>query len=325
MIYFIYGNQGPTVKSQIKKIGESFLDGEKPDDLNFIKLDGNNYLVQDAIDECQYVALGYDKKVVSLENCCFLLKPKPKNKIDSDQNFDELLAYINSSGLEETLLILSVTSSSLDEKGDLVKALKEKAKVIEITDPDEKGWAEYVKAYVAKKGIVIDRDAIMELTSRTDGDVGRFINCIKVLTLYTDHIRYKDVTLLVSKPLEDDTFLIFNLLIDGKNAEAVSLFNELRISNIEPVTLISQLANQFRLLNQVSYLYRKKMSQEDIAKKLKIKAGRAYVLSKLVYKLSESTIHQTLDDLYQLDLDIKSGQVDRFYAFELFLTNFKVR
>ena len=323
MIYFIYGNQGPTVKSQIKKIGESFLDGEKPDDLNFIKLDGNNSLVQDAIDECQYVALGYEKKVVSLENCYFLLKPKPRNKIDADQDYDELLKFVQSGGLEETLLILSVTSSSIDEKNEIFKAIKEKAKVIQITDPDEKGWNEYVKTYAQKKGIVIDRDALMELASRTDGDIGRLINSVKVLTLYTDHIRYKDVTLLVNKPLEDNTFLIFNLLLDGKNVEAVRLFKDLRVANVEPVTLITQLANQFRLLNQVSYLVKKKMSADDIAKELKIKPGRVYILSKLVYRISDNTIHQTLDDLYQLDLDIKSGQVDRYYAFEMFLLKFK--
>ena len=325
MIYFIYGNQGPTVKSQIKKIGESFLDGEKADELNFIKLDGNNFLVQDAVDECQYVALGYEKKVVSLENCYFLLKPKPRNKIDSDQDYNELLSYISSGGSEETLLILSVTSSSIDEKSQIIQAIKEKAKVIQITDPDEKGWNEYVKTYTEKKGIKIDRDALMELASRTDGDVGRFVNSINALTLYTDHIRYKDVTLLVNKPLEDNTFLIFNLLIDGKNVEAVRLFKDLRVVNVEPVTLIGQLANQFRLLNQVSYLVKKRMSADDIAKELKIKPGRVYILSKLTYRISESTIHQTLDDLYQLDLDIKSGQVDRHYAFEMFLLKFKAQ
>ncbi len=325
MIYFIYGNQGPTVKSQIKKIGESFLDGEKADELNFIKLDGNNFLVQDAVDECQYVALGYEKKVVSLENCYFLLKPKPRNKIDSDQDYDELLNYITSGGSEDTLLILSVTSSSIDEKSQIIQAIKEKAKVIQITDPDEKGWNEYVRTYTEKKGIKIDRDALMELASRTDGDVGRFVNSINALTLYTDHIHYKDVTLLVNKPLEDNTFLIFNLLIDGKNVEAVRLFKDLRVANVEPVTLIGQLANQFRLLNQVSYLVKKRMSADDIAKELKIKPGRVYILSKLTYRISESTIHQTLDDLYQLDLDIKSGQVDRHYAFEMFLLKFKAQ
>ena len=39
--------------------------------------------------------------------------------------------------------------------------------------------------------------------------------------------------------------------------------------------------------------------------------------------MSEKAIYRTLDDLFNLDLQIKSGLVDRFYAFELFLINFK--
>ena len=325
MICFIYGNQGPTVKSQIRKIGESFLNGEKPDDLNFIKLDGNNFLVQDVVDECQYVALGYEKKVVSLENCYFLLKPKPRNKIDADQNYDEFLNYINNGGVEETLLILSVTSSSIDERSTIIKALKEKAKVVEITDPDEKGWNEYVKAIVSKKGINIDKDAANELANRTNGDVGLFSNYLQILSLFTDHITYDDVCLMVNKPLEDNAFQIFNLLLDKKNAEAVRLFKDLRINNVEPVTLIGQLSNQFRLLNQIYYLNKKRYTKEDIASELKIKPGRVYILSRFLPLISEATIHKTLDDLYNLDLDIKSGQVDRHYAFEMFLLKFKTQ
>ena len=326
MIYLVYGNQGPTIKSKIRKISEAFLTGEKPDELNFIKLDGHNFLVQDAVDECKYVALGYDKKVVSLENCYFLLKPKPRNKIDADQDYDTLLNYINKEYNDpDSCFILSVCSSSVDEKGELFKSLKERAKVVQIVDPDEKGWNEYVKAYVQKHQIVIDRDAIMELAERTNGDVGLFQNSIQVLNLYTDHIRYKDVVLMVSKPLEDNAFLLFNLLSEGKNAEAVDLFRDLKVNNVEPVTLIGQLANQFRLLSQVVYLSKKRMGKEDIANELKIKPGRVYILSKLIPVISEAAIRRTLDDLYQLDLDIKSGLVDRHYAFEMFLLKFKTQ
>ena len=326
MIYLIYGNQGPTIKSQIRKISEAFLNGEKPDELNFIKLDGHNFLVQDAVDECKYVALGYEKKVVSLENCYFLLKPKPRNKIDADQDYDELLNYINNESLDpDACFIISVCSSSIDEKSGIFKALKEKAKVVQIVDPDEKGWNEYVKAYLQKHNIVIDKDAIIELSERTNGDVGLFHNSVQVLTLYTDHIRYKDVVLMVNKPLEDNAFLIFNLLLDGKNAEAVNLFRDLKINGVEPVTLIGQLSNQFRLLNQVVYLSKKRLSKEDIANELKIKPGRVYILSKLIPIISEKTIRETLDDLYQLDVDIKSGLVDRHYAFEMFLLKFKTQ
>ena len=67
------------------------------------------------------------------------------------------------------------------------------------------------------------------------------------------------------------------------------------------------------------------MSKEDIASELKIKPGRVYILSKNLAIISESTIRKTLDDLYQLDLDIKSGLVDRHYAFEMFLLKFKTQ
>ena len=118
MIYLIYGNQSPTIKSQINKISKAFLEDVGIDEFSFVKLDGNNVLVQDAVDECRYVSLGYDKKVVSLENCYFLLKPKPRNKIDADQDYDALKKYIEEEEGEECILILSVPSLSIDKSSE---------------------------------------------------------------------------------------------------------------------------------------------------------------------------------------------------------------
>ena len=325
MIYLIYGNQSPTIKSQINKISRQFLENENIDEFNFVKLDGHNVLVQDAVEECQLVSLGYDKKVVSLENCYFLLKPKPRNKIDADQDYDALKKYIQVGANEqESILILSVTSMNIDEKNQIFTAIKEKGKLIEIADPDEKSFLEYIKSYCLKYKINIDKDALNELAIRTDGDVALFKNSMEKLRLYTDHIKYKDVMLLVTRKLEDNAFLLSNLLIEGRNVEALALYRDLRVSNIEPVTLISQLANQFRLINEIRYLLRtKRLSQEETAKELKIKPGRVYVLSKSLSLISEKAILRTLDELYELDYNIKSGQVDRFYAFELFILRFK--
>lgn len=65
------------------------------------------------------------------------------------------------------------------------------------------------------------------------------------------------------------------------------------------------------------------MNNDEIANELAIKPIRVQILKRQTYAMSEKNIHKTLDDLFQLDLQIKSGQVDRFYAFELFLINFK--
>ncbi|MCF0108246.1 MAG: hypothetical protein HUJ59_04540, partial [Bacilli bacterium] len=61
----------------------------------------------------------------------------------------------------------------------------------------------------------------------------------------------------------------------------------------------------------------------EIGKELGIKPIRVQIMRKSVASISEKAIERTLEDLFQLDLQIKSGLVDRFYSFELFLINFK--
>ncbi|MCQ2814706.1 MAG: DNA polymerase III subunit delta [Bacilli bacterium] len=322
MIYLIFGTEISIIKNRINKIAKEAL--SEIDEMNFVRFDGNNILIQDVIDECNYISLGYDHKVVSFENCYFLLKPKPRNSIESDQDYKALTTYLNNPN-EQTDLILSVNENNIDEKSTIVSILKEKGKVMQVAEPDEKNWLDYVKSYIKDKlQVQIDNDAMLELADRTQGDIALFKNNAIKLSLYTNHITYDDINLMVPRVLEDNAFQIFNYLLMKKNIDAVALFNDLKVSSVEPVTLISMLSNQFRLLSQVSYLVKNGDSDDEGAKKIGIKPIRFKILRKNSYTFSESSILKVLDDLYNLDLQIKSGQVDRFYAFELFLIKFKV-
>lgn len=321
MIYLIYGNQTPSIKSRVKKIIKENL--PENDDMNLVKFDANNVLIQEWIDEANYVPLGYDHKIVVADNCYFLLKSKPRNKIESEQNYGELMNFLLHPS-EECDLILTVPSLAIATTSDIYKKIKEVGKIIEIPDLDQNGWKDGVRRYCLENAkIRIDNDALNELADRTAGDVALLQTSVAKLSLYKDHITYDDVVLMVTRPLEDNTFLIFNYLITGKNTDAVKLFRDLRVSNVEPVTLISMLGNQFRLLNQVYYLFKNGRSDDEIAKELNIKPIRAQILRKNTSLVSEKAIHRTLNDLFELDLQIKSGLVDRFYVFELFLINFK--
>lgn len=326
MVYFIYGNQTSTIKSYIKKIAKEAL--PIIDEMNFVKFDGNNTLIQDFIDEANYVPLGYDNKVVAVENCYFLQKKKPRNKIESDQDYKTLFNYLRHPN-EMADLILCVPTNDIDKTSELAKLIQEVAKTIEVKDPDQKTWNQYVNEKVMgiinkNPGYRIDRDALEELTVRTAGDIPLFKNSITKLFLYTDHIKYEDVCLLVTKPLEDNVYQMFNYLLNDKNELAVQLFRDLKVTNTEPVSLISTLAGQFRLLNQVIFLSKKGLNNDEIASALSIKPIRVQILKRNTYSISEKAIHKALLDLFDLDLQIKSGQVfDRYYAFELFLINFK--
>lgn len=320
MIYLIYGNQSATIKNRIKKIAKESL--PFIDDLNFVKYDATHSLVQDVISDCNSLPLGYEKKIVSLENAYFLLKPLPKTKVEAEQKYSVLTNYISNPNPSSDLII-SVTSLDINQDSDIFILLKNKATVFQISDPDEKTWNEYVKKYIKEKlQVDIDNDAARELAIRTSGDVVNFQNNANKLALYTDHITFDDVCLMVPRPLEENAFLLFNYLLNRQSYDARMLFKDLKANNVEPVTLISMLANQFRLLSQVIYLAKRKVSIEESAKILNIKEVRVKILRKYLFTIGENKIFETLETLFNLDYNIKSGLVDRFYAFELFLINF---
>ena len=326
MIYLIYGSQTSIIKSYIKKIAKEAL--SEQDEMNFVKFDGSNTLIQECVDEANYVPLGYDNKVVAVENCYFLEKKRSRNKIESDQDYGALIEYLKHPN-EMCEFILCVSSNDIDKNNEANKILFANGKVIEVKDPDQQSWNQYVKEKVAalvnkNPSLRIDRDALEELTNRTAGDIPLFKNSITKLFLYTDHVTFEDVDKLVTRPLEDNVFQIFNHLLNNKNELAIRIFRDLKVANVEPVSIVNTLAGQFRRYNQVAFLSKKGLSNEEIAKEIGIKPIQVQILKRSTFAMSEKAIHRTLDDLFQLDLQIKSGQVnDRYYAFELFLINFE--
>lgn len=321
MVYFIYGNQTPTIIKRLSAIVKEKL--PEKDEMNYVRYDGSNTLIQEIIDDANSLPLGYDHKIVVVDSCYFLVKPKTRNKIEADQDYGALKDFINHPS-DECDLVLLASSLSVDKSDEIYKLIQEKGKILEIVDPDAEQWKEYVRRYVREaKGLVIDNDALYELEERTSGDVALLQNSVAKLSLYTDHITYDDIVLMVTRPLDDNAFALFNDLLQGKNGQAIALFRDLQTANVEPVTLIGMLANQFRLLNEISFLSRNGYGKDDIAKELAIKPIRAQILLRNIYLISPDTINETLDALFNLDLQIKSGLVDRYYAFELFLVNFK--
>ena len=325
MIYLLIGRQNIRLKNNMKKIVKDSV-GEI-DTMNFVKLDATYVLVQEIVDEAVSFPLGYDKKAVVVDNCYFLLKEKSKNKIESEQDYDKLINYINHPDETcELIFLVNIANSPINEKSPIYQAISKNGQVITINEPQDEEWHQVVALYFKKNwpNTKIDNDAIYELASRTEKDYASLINNGSKLALYTDHIRFEDVTLLVTRPLEEKAYLLLNYLIDGKNIDAVNLFRDLKTNNVEPVTLINLIANELRLYSNISYLAKQGKDNETIAQALAIKnPKRVGAIKRNIMRISKRRIKETLEELYQLDLQIKSGLVDRYYSFELFLINFK--
>lgn len=313
MNYILYGSQYPRIARHLKKILKERL--KEPDDFNVTKWDASEDDVDEIISDMSLLPLGYDRKAILIDNADFLsnngdkkILEKFTNEIKNDDSID---------------VIFILRDSSINEKCELVKRINLEGEVVSFKDISKEEWPIFIKKYFTDRGVSIDVDAINEVNNRVHGDLNLFFNEANKLILYKDHISLIDVTLLVSKPLEDDVFQISNALFRGDNASALEIYRDLKLlGNKLTDSLIPLLASQFRFISEVRFLVKRGLSNSDIASELGVNEFRVkYAIRNSKY-LSPRQIAHVLDDLYYLDYQIKSGQIDRSYGFELFLINF---
>lgn len=319
MIYVLFGVQGLILENQCKKILKENLG--VLDEFHYVKYSLYETSIDDILFDAELPSLTGENKAIVVYNSFFLASDKPKEKIKVDHNFDLLSKYLDTPNPSCDIIFIFETDKLL-EKSVLVKKLKNIAKIIEAKEITKEEWPLYIKKYLARLNVTIDDDAAEQLAVRVQGDALRFTNEAKKLSLYRNHLTINDIELMVARPLEENAFAIFDFLLKKKKNEALKIYRDLLMENEEPVRLISLLANQFRLLSEIDYLTNQYSSNYDIAKVLGIHEYRVKLGKGHLKNISITKVLNTLDSLYRLDYEIKSGKVDRFFAFEMFLLKF---
>lgn len=314
MNYILYGELYPMIRKHLNKILKERL-GEI-DDFNVTKID----FEESSLDEIEYesssLPLGYEKKAVVVDNAHFLTK-------DVEQKDESKVLEILKKSQDDIDLIFIHRDSNVDKKGKIFNFIKDNGQILEFLNIEKDEWPIYIKKYFKNKNVEITSEAINELANRVDGDLTRFINEAEKLCLYKNSITLTDVALMVSKPLEDDAFQMSNALFRGDNGVAISIYRDLKLLGQKFVdALIPMLASQFRFISEVCFLDSKGLEKEEIASELSVSPVRVKIALKNSKNISRKQIANVLDKLYNLDLQIKSGQIDRSYGLELFLINF---
>ena len=314
MNYILYGELYPMIRKHLNKILKDRL--ENPDDFNVVKVDLEESPLDEVIYEASSLPLGYDKKVVVVDNCNFLTK-------DVEEKDETKVLNLLSKNTDGIDLVFILRSEKVDKNGKIFNFIKENGQVFEFLNIEKDQWPLYIAKYFKNKNIEITQDAVEEIANRIDGDLTRFINEAEKLSLYKNSITLSDVLLMVSKPLEDDAFQMSNALFRGENSLAISIYRDLlKLGQKFVDALIPMLASQFRFISEVCFLDSRGLEKEEIASQLGVSPVRVKIALKNSRNVSRKQIAHALSDLYDLDVQIKSGQIDRSYAFELFLINF---
>ena len=163
--------------------------------------------------------------------------------------------------------------------------------------------------------------ATWALTERLYPDLDRAINELDKLQLLGETITEKLIQRWVPLTLESNVFELSNAILKGQLGDALAIFRDLSYQRVEPITLLTLMSRQFQGMEIVYALEEKGLSTLAISQALNWHEYRVKVLLQAKKTFPLSRIENAISSLADLDYHIKSGQIDRFQAFEMWLLN----
>lgn len=314
MIYVLYGDETFLLEQKLKDLKKKYDISEEM--MNLSVYDDANVLIKDVIEDCNMPPFLSEYKMVLLKNPIFLTTQKIAEK--NKQDLTVLEDYI-SHPFEQTIFVIFSDVKNFDERKKIVKRLRKETTFISLDEVSYHQLAASSRNAVKKRNCTIDDDALDLLLSRVNNKLMIVSNEIEKLTLYTSHITYQDVDVLVSKPIEENAFELVSAIMKKNQKRAISIYKDLMIQNEEPVKLIVMIANQMRLLYQVKLLDRKGYNDQEIGKILSINPYRIKYIRQDAKVFDSNDLLEKLNDLACLDKNIKQGLVDKKLGLELFL------
>lgn len=308
MLFIIYGNQNFLINRTLNKLKRNYSQTEVFE----YKSDINSQIIF----SISSYSLFTQKKLIIIKNSEFLL--------NNDEEIisiitKDLFDILTNNEIENDIALL--LHSSKISKNSIVDYALKNGKIIENLELTESDWIKYANTKFEKANIKITQDAINELISRSEHNLDKFENEFNKLILYKDNLKIDDIKLLVTEPLEENSFQVLNYLMNNNKTLAIKKYRKLVKENYETIVLISSIATQLKFYKQVFYL-KNIYSNEEISKILKTNEKRIFVTNKNLNKIGIDKINKSLENLFLLDKQIKSGNLNKILAFEMFLINF---
>lgn len=311
MIYLLYGSEKYLIDKEIKNI----INNNNVGIFNTNSYDLNIDSLYHVIEDCQIISLFGDKKVILVYNSnIFTAK---KNNIEQDTTILE--NYLNSVN-PDTILIFVLYEDKLDERKKILKNLKKIGTV--------KNFDGNTNINILVKdmfsGYQISNNVVNLLIDRVGKNLAVLEQEVSKIKTYKDNdlnITDSDIIMLTHKSFDIDIFALIEAIVSKNKKTALNIYNEMLKYNEEPVKIIVMLANQFRIIYQAKQMYKKGYTESDIASTLGIHPYRIKLALNKAREYSSENLLKYLKKLSDLDIGIKTGNINKEIGLELFIIN----
>ena len=308
MIIFLYGPD--TYRSQ-QKLNEIVAHYQRihQTGLNLKRFDFKESRFQDFIDEFQTVSMFGEKKLLILTNV-FLGQESRENFPEQGEKF-----------LKSRDLILILEKGEPDKRTRLFKFLEKNAKSQEfnfLQGEKLKNWAKKEFSQYQKE---ISPEALNKLVYFVGNDLWRLNNEVRKLVNFKKKgkIQVEDIETLIKPEIETDIFKTIDALATKNRKQAILLIHKHLEKGDNPLYLFSMINFQFRNLLIIKDLIERGSGFYALAKETRL---HPYVVKKTYAQAQKFTLQELkkiYQKIFQIDLKIKTGQLDAQLALDLFI------
>ena len=313
MIFVIYGEESFLMEQKLQALKKEYNCSEEMMNLSIYR--GDEDSIESVYEDLITPPFFTDKKMIVLKNPYFLTTKKVKKDNNEIEYFEKCL----DNDSKEIIFIIYHVGKDFDERKKIIKRLRKEAKFFEIDKVNHYKLSDSTRQAVKRRNATIDDDALELLLSRLGDSLNNVVLEVEKLCLYNKHITYEVVDKLVSKPLDENVFALTSAILQRNRQKMFSIYKDLMILNEEPIKLIVLIAGQMRLIYQVKLLDRKGYNDKEIGKILGVNPYRLKYIRQEGKDFDLNELLKCLDALSKLDVEIKTGKMDKKMGLELFM------
>lgn len=314
----IYGNESYLLNQALNKRIKQLVHVQDTMNTVFYDASNNTFSILKVIEEAQTLPFFSDHKVLVIQNCLFLTRGISLK----DNEINELIQHL-SRPIETCTIIFMHDNDNLDTQKKITKKLLELCEVEHVKKLETNEFRQFLLKLLKERNIKMSSDAFEEFLKRMDSNMSVSYHESEKLALYGQTIDLDDVEALISRPLDNEAFHLVNALMDKNLKQALHIYNDMMILNMEPLSFSGLIASQLRLLYQVASLDKEGYHRQEMINKLSPANNvNVYRLNRMLTLARQTTpdrILCILNYLANYDHRSKLGLVDKKFGFELFL------
>lgn len=294
-----------------KKI-DSIIEKEKFQDEYRATYDLEEVALDNALEDLDTYSFLSSKKVIIIKNILSSLVLENEKK--------HLIKYLENPSSDNLLIM---TSDKMDAKTFSKKLKSLKTLEYQKLETNPVSFAKNIL-----DGYKVSNMDLSYLAELCNNDITKLNSECEKLMMYkidTKEIGREDITNLVIKKLGDSNEILFSLaktIMSKDKKQALKLYNDLKVYQIDANSIIGLMASQMKLVSQIKVLKEKNLNVSQIQQNLNLKSSyQVKKLSEYIYSYSYNDIKTFFNKLFNLDYSIKTGKVDSSNAIELLIIN----